>query len=81
MKLQISSLFVACGVAFLCTGCATERHSTAYDYKIIRGTVSDHSSLPPLEKQLQQAAADGWQVVAASGGDVDNAMIILKKRK
>jgi hypothetical protein len=82
MKKQISSLLLACAVAFIFTGCATEHHSTAYDYKIIRGNLGGHnSSLPPLERQLDQAAKDGWQVVTASGGDTDGAMIILKKRK
>jgi hypothetical protein len=82
MKKQISSLLLACAVALVFTGCATEHHSTAYDYKIITGRLGGHSStLPPLETQLSQAAADGWQVVTMSGGDSDSAMIILKKHK
>jgi hypothetical protein len=82
MKKQTISILLACAVALVFTGCATEHHSTAYDYKIIRGTIGGHSSsLPPLETQLDQAAADGWQVVTASGGDTDSAMIILKKHK
>jgi len=82
MKKQIISPSLACAVALVFTGCATEHRSTAYDYKIITGRLGGHSSsLPPLEKQLDQAAADGWQVVTMSGGDSGSAMIILKRRK
>ncbi len=82
MKKQIGSLLLACVVTLVFSGCATEHQSKAYDYKIITGRLGGRSSsLPPLETQLAQAAAEGWQVVTASGGDSDSAMIILKKRK
>jgi len=82
MKRQTISLLLACAVAFVFTGCATQHHSAAYDYKIIHGNLGGRNSmLPPLETQLTQAAADGWQVVTASGGESDSAMIILKKHK
>jgi hypothetical protein len=81
MKRQISSLLLACAVALIFTGCATEHHSTAYDYKIIRGHVSGQpSKLPPLKQQLDQAASEGWQVVTA-GNDDGLPFVILKKAK
>lgn len=81
MKRQIVSLLLACTVAFSFTGCATEHHSAMYEYKIITGRMGGHSStLPPIEQQLDQAAADGWQVVSGSS-DNGEIVIILKKRK
>jgi hypothetical protein len=78
MKIQTISLLLAGAVALVCTGCATAHHSTAYDYKIISGHLG--TSLPPLEQQLDRAAADGWQVVSAAD---DNGMpfIVLKKAR
>jgi hypothetical protein len=82
MNIKIVSLLLASAITILLIGCSTAQHSKAYDYKIIQGTVLGRSSsLPPLEKQLKDAAADGWQVVTASGGDSDSAMIILKRLK
>lgn len=81
MKKQIISLLLACAVAFGFTGCAMEHHAKIYDYKIIAGRLGGHnSSLPPLEQQLDQAAADGWQVVTATSED-GLPFIILKKQK
>jgi hypothetical protein len=74
MKQSIVLLLVT-SIVFL-AGCCTSHQATAWDYKIIRGTIGGHSSsLPPLEKQLDQAAADGWQAVTSSGGDTDSAII------
>ena len=68
-------------VALVFTGCVTEHHSEQYQYKIITGRLGGYSSsLPPLEQQLDQAAADGWQVVAGTSED-GQPLIILKKRK
>jgi len=78
MKKQTISLLLACAVALVFTGCATEHHARAYDYKIISGHIG--TSLPPLEKQLDQAVADGWQVVS-SGSDNEMGFIVLKKAK
>ena len=74
-------LLLSC-VALAFTGCcAPEHHSADYQYKMITGRLGGHNStLPPLEQQLDQATADGWQVVAASSQD-DQPVIILKKRK
>lgn len=80
MKTQTIGQLMVCG-ALVFTGCATEHESAKYDYKIITGRLGGHSSiLPPLEQQLDQAAADGWQVVAATSEEGD-PIIILKKRK
>ena len=78
MKKQTISLLLACAVALVSAGCATAHNTKAYDYKIISGHIG--SSLPPLEKQLDQAAADGWQVESA-GSDNEIPFIILKRAK
>jgi hypothetical protein len=83
MKKQIISLILVGATALVFTGCATEHHSTAYNYKIITGPadVPMASGNPPmLQQQLDQAAADGWQVVAAGGGN-GWPIIVLKKTK
>jgi hypothetical protein len=52
-------LTLATSALFL-VGCCTSHQETAWNYKIIRGTIGGHSSsLPPLEQQLDQAAAEG----------------------
>jgi hypothetical protein len=78
MGRRTSRLLLACAVALVFTGCASERHATAYDYEIIRGHIA--TGRPPLEEQLKEAAADGWQV-ASSGSDDGIAFIVLKKAK
>ena len=84
MKKQISSLLLACAVALVFTGCATEHHSTAYSYKIIRGPIGvpmATGSPPMLEEQLDQAGAEGWQVVSTAYDPNAGAFIVLKKAK
>ena len=44
-------------------GAATTTGRTAWDYKIISGRLGK-TSQPALGKQLDQAAADGWEVVS-----------------
>ena len=69
---------MTCAAAGVLSGCATAHPPAAYDYKIIRGHIA--TSRPPLEKQLDQAAADGWQV-ASSGSDDGIPFIVLKRAK
>ncbi len=71
-------LLQACAVALLLTGCATQHQARAYDYRIIRGHIG--TGRPPLEEQLQQAVAEGWQV-ASSGSDDGIPFIVLKKAR
>jgi hypothetical protein len=82
MKKQITSLILASAVVLVFTGCATEHHSTAYDYKIIKGPiqVTMASGAPNLDQKLDQATAEGWQVVS-SGSDNETAFIVLKRAK
>jgi Domain of unknown function (DUF4177) len=81
MKRLTIGLFLACAALVFTGCCAPEHHSKTYEYKIISGRLGGHNtSLPPLEQQLDQAAADGWQVVAATSED-GFPMIILKKQK
>ena len=84
MKKQITSLILASATALVFTGCATEHHSTACNYKIIRGPIGvPMASGNPqmLEKQLDQAAAEGWQVVSAAYDPNAGAFIVLEKAK
>jgi len=84
MKKQTLRLLLAMGAAVLFSGCATCHQSQAYDYKIISGRVQDigRTGQIPLGKQLEQATAEGWQVVTATdAGEGDGALIILKRRK
>jgi hypothetical protein len=73
MKKQISSLLLACAVALVFTGCATEHRSSERDYKVIYGSYQ-----APLEPQIQKAAGDGWKVVSSGGGD--NAPFVIMSR-
>lgn len=78
MKRQAFRLLQTCAVALALSGCVTERHATNHDYRIIRGHIA--TGQPPLEEQLQQAAADGWQA-AGVGSDEGCPFIVLKKAK
>ena len=82
MKNQITSLILASAVALAFAGCATEHHSTAYDYKIIKGSIQTRmpSGATSLDQKLDQATAEGWQVVS-SGSDNGIAFIVLKRAK
>ncbi len=81
MKRLTTGLLLAYAALVFTGCCAPEHDSKAYEYKMITGRLGGHSSsLPPLEQQLSEAGADGWQVVAATSEDGD-PIIILKKRK
>jgi hypothetical protein len=83
MKKQITSLILAVATALVFTGCATEHHSTAYNYKIICGPVETPmagGNPLMLGEQLDQAAAEGWQVVCTGRGN-GWPFIVLKKAK
>ena len=80
VKSNILHSALACALAFAFAGCATSHNSTAWDYKIIRGGLSRNALVAPLEPQLQQSAAEGWEVVS-SGGDGTTGFVILRKPK
>jgi len=50
---------------------------TAWEYKIITGQITPKPTLAP---QLDQAAADGWEVVAAAT-DAGFPFVILRRGK
>ncbi len=81
MKRQTFTLFLSCVVALVFLGCATTHHTTAYDYKIIKGRLGGRGSIfPPLEQQLEQAVAEGWDVVTAAVEET-HPILILRRPK
>jgi hypothetical protein len=79
MKREFLSALSVCAAAFVFTGCATSHHSTAWDYKIISGGLGN-DAMHPLQAQLEQAVAAGWEVVSG-GGDGSGGLVILRKPK
>ena len=85
MKKQTISLSLACAVALVFTGCATEHHSTAYEYKVIRMLAYPGETT----KQLNDFAQQGWSVVTVSLSEeglpsekmMQTATIVLKRVK
>lgn len=51
----------------------------AWDYKVIAGRLGK-SGTPPLGQQLDQAAAEGWDVVAATSDD-GYPVVIVRRQK
>ena len=80
MKKIAALLIVASSLFF--AGCCTSHHATAWEYKTIVGTVYSNVVPPPplLAAQLNQAAADGWQVVS-SGTEDGHTYVILRRHK
>ena len=79
MKKWIVTLFLVCASVVVFTGCATSRHSASWDYKIISGGLGKDAT-NPLQSQLEQAVAAGWEVVSG-GGDGNGGLVILRKSK
>jgi hypothetical protein len=54
---------------------------SAWDYKIISGRLT-HSgpNHPPLGQQLDQAAADGWEVISTASDDGFPFVILRRAR-
>jgi len=73
MKKHVLCLLQVCAAAIIFAGCATSRHSTQWDYKIVYGPGG-------LEQQVRKAAGDGWEVVSSGGGDA-SPFVILRKSK
>ncbi len=59
-------------------GCCTTPHSKSWEYKVVAGQVQD-----TLERNINNAAAEGWQVVSASkyGGDGTAAFVVMRRLK
>ncbi len=54
---------------------------TTWDYRIIKGRASGvPSTLPPLSQQLDQAAAEGWEVASAASDDGLPFVILRRAR-
>ncbi len=64
--------------ALALTGCCTTQHATRWEYKVVGGQVQDS-----LERNINAAAAEGWQVVSASkyGGDGNAAFVVMRRLK
>lgn len=82
------SLLLACAVALVITGCTTPHHSTSWEYKTVSSRL-DYSQTPQalnaqtqltLAQKINQAAADGWEVVSA-GSEDGYPFAILRKAK
>lgn len=62
-------------------GCTTKPTVHAWEYKTIRGRFdSKGTTLTPLEPQINEAAGQGWEVVAASS-DEGIPLVILRRPK
>jgi len=79
-KFDIKSLIIGVllGVVILLSvGAATGRPT--WDYKLISGRLGQ-SAHAPLAQQLDQAAAEGWEVVTATSDD-GYPVLILRRQK
>jgi hypothetical protein len=67
-------------IMFSAGAATTER--TAWDYKIVTGRLRAYgpTAAPTLGRQIDQAAADGWEVVS-TGSDDGFPFVILRKPK
>ncbi len=79
MKMKLKLPLILGFSASLLAGCCCTHHASNWDYKIISGRLKQTAN-PPLGEQLQQAAAEGWQVVSA-GSDDGYPFVILRKPK
>jgi len=79
-KFDIKSLVIGAllGAVIMFTVAAATARAT-WDYKIISGRLGQ-SAHPPLAQQLDQAAAEGWDVVTATSDD-GYPVVILRKQK
>jgi hypothetical protein len=70
---MVSCLFTT----LLLVGCATtERHPTAWEYKVVSGVVA-----AGLEQKINEAAADGW-VFVSTGSQTDTwGYAVMKRRR
>ena len=66
----------------LVAGCCTAHRTTTWEYKTVVGVVYSSTVPPPplLAEQLNQAAAEGWQVVS-SGPEDGHTYVILRRPK
>ncbi len=68
------------GTLFL-TGCCTTPRSATWEYKVIYGYISRVPGQPgELDRKINEAAAEGWQVVATAYDD-RSPYVILRRNK
>ena len=67
------------GAVIMFSVAATTGRTTTWDYEIISGRLGK-SAKPPLGQQLDQAAADGWEVVSTASDD-GFPFVILRRAK
>lgn len=59
------------------SGCATsQNHATAWEYRIIQGQIGSQ-----LETRINQAGANGWQVIAMDGQFDSVGYAVVKRAK
>jgi len=78
IKSMVLGGFLGGIVMFSVAAATTEK--AAWDYKIISGHLISLAQQPALGPQLDQATADGWEVVA-SANDEGRPFVILRKAK
>jgi len=78
LAFALSTLFFA--------GCCTTHQAQAWEYKIVTGYLRSGFPLPnakrppTLGEQLNQAAAEGWEVVS-TGTESNTPFVILRRQK
>jgi hypothetical protein len=78
MKLLVLAGVTIAALLFTSGCCTTQKAHTAWEYKVVGGGVTDS-----LERNINNAASDGWQVVSASkyGGDGNAAFVVMRRPK
>ena len=72
------SIITAASCALVIAGCCKTPRVAQWDYKVVMSEVQT-----TLERDINNAASEGWQVVSASkfGGDGNAAFVILRREK
>lgn len=76
--MNMKSIIAAVACALMAVGCCTTPQVTQWEYKVVSGEVQTS-----LERNINNAASEGWQVVSASkyGGDGNVAFVVLRRAK
>ena len=79
-KFDVRSMIVGAllGAASVLTTAAVTGGRTTWNYHIIYGRLSSTIDLPSIGEQLDQAASNGWEVVAATSEN-GSPILILRR--